>query len=171
MVEKKVIRLALQLGRAKADEVVDFRIRALRQRARALAKRRAALREDVRTAPSVTIPKAVAAAAGSSGVLVAEGDSWFDYPWTDILRLLEDQHGYDVESVAHKGDRVEEMAYSGGQLEEFSRASKNCSGTTPFQRPCCCRAEGMTWRGRNSECCSTMQPPRSRDSMSRSCPV
>jgi lysophospholipase L1-like esterase len=34
---------------------------------------------------------------------------------------LEDEHGYDVESVAHAGDRIEQMAYSGGQLEEFSR--------------------------------------------------
>ncbi|HZR83267.1 MAG TPA: GDSL-type esterase/lipase family protein [Candidatus Binatia bacterium] len=56
-----------------------------------------------------------------TGVLVAEGDSWFDYPWHDVLRMLEDEHGYDVESVAHKGDRVEDMAYSGGQLEEFAR--------------------------------------------------
>jgi hypothetical protein len=35
--------------------------------------------------------------------------------------MLEDDHGWDVESVAHKGDRVEDMAYSGGQLEEFAR--------------------------------------------------
>jgi lysophospholipase L1-like esterase len=61
------------------------------------------------------------AISASSGVLIAEGDSWFDYPWTDVLRLLEDEHGFDVESVAHAGDRVEHMAYSGGQLEEFSR--------------------------------------------------
>ena len=54
-------------------------------------------------------------------MLVAEGDSWFDYPLHDILSMLEDEHGYDVESVAHKGDRVEEMAYADGQLVEFSR--------------------------------------------------
>jgi lysophospholipase L1-like esterase len=52
---------------------------------------------------------------------VAEGDSWFDYPLNDILRLLEDHHGYDVESVAHKGDRLEDMAYGPGQLEELAR--------------------------------------------------
>src|SRR5262249_48726433 len=57
----------------------------------------------------------------TAGVLVAEGDSWFDYPLNDILRLLEDSHGYDVESVAHKGDRVEDMAYERGQLEELTR--------------------------------------------------
>jgi len=54
-------------------------------------------------------------------VLVAEGDSWFDYPLNDVLRLLEDNHAYDVESVAQKGDRVEDMAYGRGQLEELTR--------------------------------------------------
>lgn len=57
----------------------------------------------------------------SAGLLVAEGDSWFDYPMHDVLRLLEDESGYDVESVAHKGDTIEDMAYSGGQFEQFAR--------------------------------------------------
>jgi lysophospholipase L1-like esterase len=57
----------------------------------------------------------------TAGVLIAEGDSWFDYPFNDILRMLEDYHAYEVESVAHKGDRVEEMAYGLGQLEELTR--------------------------------------------------
>jgi hypothetical protein len=35
--------------------------------------------------------------------------------------MLEDEFGYDVDSVAHKGDRVEDMVYSGDQLEEFAR--------------------------------------------------
>jgi hypothetical protein len=35
--------------------------------------------------------------------------------------VLEDDHGYDVESVAHRGDRVEEMAYGRGRLEELTR--------------------------------------------------
>jgi hypothetical protein len=35
--------------------------------------------------------------------------------------MLEDNHGWDVESMARRGDRVEDMAYSGGQLEEFAR--------------------------------------------------
>jgi lysophospholipase L1-like esterase len=54
-------------------------------------------------------------------VLIAEGDSWFDYPLQDVLRLLEDDHLYDVESVAHRGDCVEDMAHSKGQFEEFAR--------------------------------------------------
>lgn len=110
-------RQAMETGRANAGEVISFRLEALQQRAQALA-RQGTLPETV--APEA-IPEALAASAGSTGVLVAEGDSWFNYPWTDILRLLEDEQGYDVESVAHFGDTVEEMAYSGGQLERFSR--------------------------------------------------
>jgi lysophospholipase L1-like esterase len=87
----KTTSQALEIGRANAEEVISFRKNARKVE------------------------------AGSAGVLIAEGDSWFNYPWTDILRLLEDEHGYDVESVAHYGDTVEEMAYSGGQLERFSR--------------------------------------------------
>ena len=54
-------------------------------------------------------------------MLIAEGDSWFDYPMHDVLRLLEDDYLFDVESVAHKGDCVEDMAHSKGQFEEFAR--------------------------------------------------
>jgi len=119
----KITREALEIGRANADEVIAFRTKALRRRSQAIAKRAAALPIELAlTAPiAAAIPESLALASGSSGVLIAEGDSWFDYPWTDILRVLEDEHGYDVESVAHAGDRVEQMAYSGGQLEEFSR--------------------------------------------------
>jgi len=56
-----------------------------------------------------------------SGLLVAEGDSWFDYPFCDILDELEDTFGYEVESVAHKGDTLEEMAYDATQLTSLSR--------------------------------------------------
>jgi lysophospholipase L1-like esterase len=56
----------------------------------------------------------------SRALSIAEGDSWFDYPFHDVLRILEDDHLYDVESVAHKGDRVEDMAYSKGQFEAFA---------------------------------------------------
>ncbi|HRC88328.1 MAG TPA: SGNH/GDSL hydrolase family protein, partial [Thermoanaerobaculia bacterium] len=59
--------------------------------------------------------------ATTAGHLVAEGDSWFDYPFFDVIQLLEDEHGYDVESVAHMGDAIEEMAYGGSQLADFLR--------------------------------------------------
>jgi hypothetical protein len=69
----------------------------------------------VRKGPPVTVSHT------SAGVLVAEGDSWFDYPFHDVLSELEDMYGFDIESVAHKGDTVEGMAYSDGQLDDFSR--------------------------------------------------
>jgi hypothetical protein len=112
-------RQAVSAGEAIAAEVLRFREQSLRRRARAMQQTPPRLRAR---APAVS-PRLVRAAGGPGrrGVLVAEGDSWFDYPWHDVLRMLEDEHAWDVESVAHKGDRVEDMAYSGGQLEELAR--------------------------------------------------
>jgi hypothetical protein len=99
-------KAALEVGRKQAKKVLKFRDEASQERRKIAAER--ALTSG-------------ATALATPQVLVAEGDSWFDYPWTDILRILEDTYLYDVESVAHKGDRIEDMAYSGGQLEEFTR--------------------------------------------------
>jgi len=89
---------ALATGKAQAREVLARRLAARRRREKVLSAR-----------------------AAAPGVLVAEGDSWFDYPFLDILRVLDDEFGYDVESVAHKGDPIESMAYGGTQLEDFAR--------------------------------------------------
>ena len=66
---------------------------------------------------------ALAAAAGKPklGLLIAEGDSWFDYPFYDVLEVLE-ADGYEVESVAHRGDNLEDMAHDPGQVERLTRA-------------------------------------------------
>jgi hypothetical protein len=114
---ERAARRPIAIGRDLAAEVIRFRNGALKRRAAAVrrtAPRRAMMRP--------VTPALVQAVGGTerSGVLVAEGDSWFDYPWHDVLRMLEDRHGYDVESVAHRGDTVEAMAYT-GQLEEFAR--------------------------------------------------
>jgi lysophospholipase L1-like esterase len=101
---------------------------ALAARDRALAKRRSAVRRasagPARAGVALATPARVAAAGGPRrvGVLVAEGDSWFDFPLADVLDLLEDEHGYDVESVARAGDRLEDMAYARSQAEGLSRA-------------------------------------------------
>ena len=90
----------------------------------AVPLRRAAKLKGIREPVSMQIKSASFAGtitAAYSGILVAEGDSWFDYPFHDVLKDLEDDYGYEVESVAHKGDSVEEMAYSGGQLDELTR--------------------------------------------------
>jgi lysophospholipase L1-like esterase len=120
MATEKPTRRAIGIGRAQAERVLKFRARALRRRAAVLAKKQRARKAPAAPPFEAKLLKAVGGPS-SAGVLLAEGDSWFDYPWTDILRVLEDDYGYDVESVAHRGDRVEEMAYAGGQLEEFAR--------------------------------------------------
>jgi len=113
------LRAAVAIGKQSAKEVEAVRKVQRRTRARTL-------REEARERPSIAraVPARARAALGgaaSVGTLIAEGDSWFDYPLNDVLSLLEDDHGYDVESVAHKGDRVEDMAFAPGQLLDFSR--------------------------------------------------
>jgi hypothetical protein len=92
----------------------------LRKRAAALKSKPKRLLAQRSTEIDQKLLRAVGPAQ-TAGVLVAEGDSWFDYPLNDVLRMLEDYHAYEVESVAHRGDRVEEMAYGLGQLEELTR--------------------------------------------------
>lgn len=58
---------------------------------------------------------------GETGVLFAEGDSWFDYPNADVLRLLEGDYNYEIYSVAKHGDTLESLAYDGHQLRGLSR--------------------------------------------------
>jgi lysophospholipase L1-like esterase len=106
---------SMRLGGDQAERVLAAR--------GSVAKRRAAFRHkmgpaSVLGAETFGLQPVV---AGVRGVLVAEGDSWFDYPMHDVLKALEDHHFYEVESVAHKGDRVESMAYDDGQLDDFVR--------------------------------------------------
>ena len=118
---RKITQQAEKIGREQADEVLKFRATELERRSKAVRKKAKGVRA-IGSAPAIK-GKFIRAVGGVStaGVLVAEGDSWFNYPLNDILRLLEDHHGYEVESVAHWGDRVEDMAYGMGQLEEFTR--------------------------------------------------
>ncbi|HEX8153462.1 MAG TPA: SGNH/GDSL hydrolase family protein [Thermoanaerobaculia bacterium] len=117
---------------AEAKEVLERRAKALRARTRAL-KETPAVR-SLAVAPEIAPPTtahallAVAAAASpSKGWLIAEGDSWFDYPGSDLLDWLE-QAGYNVESVARAGDRAEMMAFGRGQLEKFAAAVEKVIG-------------------------------------------
>lgn len=113
---------AIAQGRRAADRVLAARAAALRRRTAALRRleRERAERRAVAPPPAPRLLRRVGGPA-TAGVLVAEGDSWFDYPWTDVLQVLEDDFAWDVESVAHKGDRVEDMAYGGGQLLQLTR--------------------------------------------------
>jgi hypothetical protein len=71
--------------------------------------------------------------ASSAGFLVAAGDSWFDYPFHDVLKILQDGYGYNVESTSHRGDPIESMAYLGGQIDGLSRMFQKvlAQGATP----------------------------------------
>lgn len=99
--------------------------RVLRQRATELRSRETAIANAPRRARARAVPidPRFVRAVGPKGVatLVAEGDSWFDYLWFDILNMLESKHGFDVESVAKAGDRIEDIAYTGGQLAKFKK--------------------------------------------------
>lgn len=118
--KKRNIKKALTVGQSMAQETLKRRRKAAAARKRALAKSPSVvMRSIVATTKGVKAKAPVSAA--TAGVLIAEGDSWFDYPLHDVLSDLEDLHGYDVESVARKGDNVEDMAYSDGQLDSFAR--------------------------------------------------
>jgi hypothetical protein len=112
------LRGAIAGGKSAAENVIAFRAKQRRKRA-ALEKALPARRRAPARVP--TKARALFGTKKTVGVLIAEGDSWFDYPMQDVLRLLEDDYLYDVESVAHKGDCVEDMAHAEGQFEEFAR--------------------------------------------------
>jgi lysophospholipase L1-like esterase len=111
--------------RAEVDEVLKRREKALKARARALAELPAALEglalDEAPAAPTTHMMLAAAAGTATKGWIVAEGDSWFDYPGSDVLDWLH-QFGYDIESVARAGDRAEMMAFGRGQLDKFALA-------------------------------------------------
>jgi lysophospholipase L1-like esterase len=126
------LKAAKKRGTDLADDVLAFRARQRRRR-RASERRLPPEPRRAAAAPLPRIARDLRRSPRSAGVLIAEGDSWFDYPLNDVLRILEDDHLYDVESVAQKGDRVEDMAYSGGQFEEFARRLEKLlrNGKTP----------------------------------------
>jgi lysophospholipase L1-like esterase len=123
---RDVVPGAVAAGEKLARAALDSRDKRRKSRKRLQSKlqgRVAPVRRALRV-PELAIPPRTLSLLGSSanaGVLIAEGDSWFDYPGDDVLALLEDEHLFEVESVARAGDRVEDMAHSEGQFEKFTR--------------------------------------------------
>ena len=75
----------IEIGRKNAQTILEHRSRARERRARALSE--IAVRPDRR--PEAVTPEGVPLAepvfTQSAGYLVAEGDSWFNYPLHDVL--------------------------------------------------------------------------------------
>jgi len=116
--ESGAVRTAIRSGKEQANQLLKRRAR--KQAVRAAAVRKHAQARRMRGGAEAAVAENLLA-RNSTGILVAEGDSWFDYPFYDVLKNLGDDYGYDVHHVAHRGDAVEIMAYGGGQLDDFAR--------------------------------------------------
>lgn len=139
MPDEQTIAAAIKLGRDNAGQILEKRSAARRRRAKAIAGNRRSLSFQVHlpapppsSATSLDLKASAAPQEGAAatetvvtlqtaGFLVAAGDSWFDYPFHDVLKDLEDNYGYNVNSTAHAGDPIEKMAYHLGQLDDFPR--------------------------------------------------
>lgn len=64
---------------------------------------------------------------GKAGLLLAEGDSWFNYPSTSVIHQLQWRFDYHVVSVAHFGDTLESISYEPYQLGDLSTRMKMLS--------------------------------------------
>jgi lysophospholipase L1-like esterase len=115
-------RLADAAARGRRVAAGVIRRHAALRRARRAAPARVAKTRALEAAPAIPARTLrLLAAPPPTGLIIAEGDSWFDYPLHDVLSMLADEHGFHVESVAHKGDTVENMAYGTGQFDDFVR--------------------------------------------------
>jgi len=110
---------AFAAGDRLAEQVLRDRKASLRRRARAIRNQPAVMARDI-GAPAVARKFVDAAGPAGIGTLVAEGDSWFNYPGKDVLGALHDL-GYEIEHVARPGDLIESMAYLPGELADFAR--------------------------------------------------
>lgn len=62
--------------------------------------------------PSGVTNLAALPAAAQAQLIVAEGDSWFDYPpGLDILDNLKRKYKYNIYKVAEAGDSLENMSF------------------------------------------------------------
>ncbi|MGO9022376.1 MAG: hypothetical protein ACLQVJ_28900 [Syntrophobacteraceae bacterium] len=49
--------------------------------------------------------------AAKTYTLVAQGDSWFDYPGHDLINFLRDRHGHTIENIAVAGSTLNDIVY------------------------------------------------------------
>jgi hypothetical protein len=129
------IAAAMELGRKNAAQILQSRARARERRAAALQGNTNALAMRVHLAATAAAPETVTQLQ-TAGYLAAAGDSWFAYPFHDVLKDLEDIYGYTVESTAHAGDPIEKMAYHLGQLDDFARKLDKIKALGSVPRAC-----------------------------------
>ena len=110
---------AFLIGEKKSAQIIAQRKEVVERKNAMLESNAAAL--TVETKFSIAENFISGGIHSSAGYLLAAGDSWFDYPFHDVLTFLEDEHGYEVYKSAHAGATIESMAYHGGQLVEFQR--------------------------------------------------
>ncbi len=120
MKKSLVVILMLSLS-AAAQQPVPPGIAARLARARELGKA-----EAMKAIADVDEFTATDKKAGESGLLLAQGDSWFDYPFYNVLTNLRWKYGYEIQSAATNGKWLESMAHNPDQLsalgELFKRA-------------------------------------------------
>lgn len=132
--EEELMQNAMDAGKKQAKKILKIREEALKYRAEILSNTNNRIELSSKFVTKVDdefvkkysfnfspLSLSTFSKHQTAGVIIAEGDSWFDYPFYDVLTFLEDRHGYDVESVASKGDTIESMAYSDGQLNGLTR--------------------------------------------------
>lgn len=124
--------VGIGIGKKLAEEAVGRRKEIARARSLALAKASAAGARRLKIRGSGRRKLAPQKPLTSLGTLIAEGDSWFDFPFCDVLSLLE-KRGFDIESVARRGHTIEDMAFGPGQIDTFVRSIEKsiAGGKTP----------------------------------------
>ena len=151
MASQDTIAAAIESGRKKAEEILASRSAALERRAASLAANTKTLALRVHIAAPAAAESV--ATLQTAGFLAAAGDSWFDYPFHDVLKILEDDYGYNVESTAHKGDPIEKMAYHGARSTALLASWKRSKRMERFPRQYCSREVATMWPEMSLACC------------------
>ena len=131
MATEEATTAAIELGQKKAQEILTNRDEALKRRSAALSRN--TKMSEFRIHASLAPVTEALATIRTAGFLIVAGDSWFHYPLHDVLKILDDDFGFNIESAAHKGDAIEKMAYRDGQLDDFARKLDKilAQGATP----------------------------------------
>ena len=75
-------------------------------------------------------------------IVIAEGDSWFDYGYRDDIISELEEVGWVVYSSAHYGDTLEDMLYDDGQIESVYsnlvriKAGSEIAQSSPYPETC-----------------------------------